>query len=122
MIPMIPDPIFESLLNHTFAIYRRERTPDGQGGWSITYVANGSAEGRMRPASSAEREVAAAEQRQISHVLYVVHGEDIARGDLVVGGGITVDVQGVREPSQAEHHFEIDCMETQREVTAEVGT
>lgn len=116
------DPIFESLLNHTFAIYRRERTSDGQGGWTITYVAHVSAEGRMRPASSAEREVAAAEQRTISHVLYVVAGADIARGDLVTGGGLTVDVQGVREPSQAGHHLEIDCMETQREISAEAGT
>lgn len=116
------DAIFESLLNHTFTIMRRERTSDGQGGWAITYALIGSARGRMRPASSAEREVAAAEQRQISHVLYVVHGEDIARGDLVIGGGVTVDVLGVREPSQAGHHLEIDCMETQREVTAEAGS
>ena len=70
---------FESLLNNTFAIFRRERNPDGQGGWSITYVHIGSAEGRIRPASSAERTVALAEQRQISHVLYVPAGADIAR-------------------------------------------
>jgi len=113
---------FESLLNHTFTIYRRGRTSDGQGGWKITYGEIGTAAGRMRPASSAEREVAAAEQRQISHVLYVVDGADIARGDLVIGGGLTVDVLGVREPSQAGHHLEIDCMETQREVTAEAGS
>jgi SPP1 family predicted phage head-tail adaptor len=114
--------VFESLLNHTFTIMRRGRTSDGQGGWTITYADIGNAEGRIRPASSAEREVAAAEQRQISHVLYVVDGTDIARGDLVIGGGITVDVQGVREPSQAGHHLEIDCMETQREMNAEAGS
>jgi len=114
--------VFESLLNHTFTIWRRERTSDGQGGWAITYALLGSAEGRMRPASSAEREVAAAEQRQISHVLYVVDGTDIARGDLVVGGGLTVDIQGVREPSQAGHHLEIDCLEMQREVNLEAGS
>ena len=116
------DAIFESQLNHTFTIMRRERTSDGQGGWPILYGDSWSAEGRMRPASSAEREVAAAEQRQISHVLYVVAGTDIARGDLVIGGGIMVDIQGVREPSQAEHHLEIDCMETQREVDIEAGS
>ena len=114
--------VFESLLNHTFTILRRERTSDGQGGWAITYTLLGSAEGRMRPASSTEREVAAAEQRQISHVLYVAAGgTDIARGDLVTGGGITVDIQGVREPSQAGHHLEIDCLEVQREIT-EIGS
>lgn len=114
---------FESLLNHTFTIMRRERTSDGQGGWTITYVEIGSAEGRIRPASSGEREVAAQEQRQISHVLYVAAGgTDIARGDLVIGGQLTVDVQGIREPSQAGHHLEIDCLETQREANAEAGS
>jgi len=115
------DVIFESLLNNTFISFRRDRISDGQGGWSIIYVENITFDGRIRPASSAEKETARQEQRAISHVLYVVDGTDIARGDLVIGGGITVDIQGVREPSQASHHLEIDCMETQREAT-EVGS
>jgi len=112
---------FTSLLNNTFVSFRRDRVPDGQGGWSILYIQNLIFDGRIRPATSAEKETARQEQRAISHVLYVVHGTDVARGDLVSGGGITVDIQGVREPSQAGHHLEIDCMETQREVT-EVGS
>jgi SPP1 family predicted phage head-tail adaptor len=115
------DAIFDSLLNNTFVSFRRDRIPDGQGGWPIAYVQNITFLGRMRPASSAEKETAKREERAISHVLYVVHGEDIERGDWVIGGGIAVDVQGVREPSQAAHHLEIDCMETQREAT-EVGS
>lgn len=112
---------FESLLNNTFAVFRRERNPDSQGGWAITYAQIGSVVGRIRPASSAELTVALAEQRQISHVMYVLAGTDIARGDMVIGAGLAVDVQGVREPSQADHHLEVDCMETQREAT-EVGS
>ncbi len=109
------------LLNHTFTLYRPEREPDGQGGWRQALVEVGELCGRLRPASGAERTVAAQEQRQISHVLYVEGGADVRRGDVVVGAGVEVLVQGVREPSRAGHHLEIDCLEVQRE-PAEVGS
>lgn len=115
------DAIFGSLLNNSFVSYRRDRTDDGQGGWRIAYVAYLTFVGRIRPASSAEKQVAQQEQRAISHVLYIVDGIDVARGDWVIGGGISVDIQGVREPSQAGHHLEIDCLEIQRETT-EIGS
>lgn len=114
--------VFEALLNNTFTIYRRDRIADGQGGWAVVYASLGTAEGRIRPASGSEREVAQAEQRQITHVLYVVHGTDIARGDRVECDDLTVDVLGVREPSKAGHHLEIDCIEVQREVAVEAGS
>jgi SPP1 family predicted phage head-tail adaptor len=118
----VSDAIFDSLLNNSFVSYRRDRVDDGQGGWRIVYVQHLTFAGRIRPASSAEREVAQQDQRAISHVLYTTHGTDVARGDWVLGGGISVDIEGVREPSQAAHHLEIDCLEIQREETTEVGT
>jgi SPP1 family predicted phage head-tail adaptor len=115
--------VFESLLNNWFMISRRERTSDGQGGWEITYMAIGLVRGRIRPASSSEQQVAQEQQRQITHVLYVLPGTDIERGDLMTCEGLAVDVQGVRDPSQAGHHLEVDCVEVQREATAgETGT
>jgi SPP1 family predicted phage head-tail adaptor len=111
--------VFASLLNNDFAIRRIRRTSNGQGGWSEDTVAVATVRGRLRPASGAEREAAMLEERQITHVLYVVAGVDIARGDTVTGGGLTVEVQGVREPSQAGEHLEIDCRERQFEVSAE---
>lgn len=116
--------VFATMLNHPMSVYRRDRTDDGQGGWAISYALLGSLSGRIRPASSAEREVAALEEREISHVLYVRYGEDIQRGDQVElavgeGGPLVVDVMGVRQPSRAGHHLEIDCME--REIEATVG-
>jgi len=101
----------ERLFNNTFTLYRRDRTADGQGGWSVTYASNGTAEGRIRPASSAEREVALQEQAQISHVLYQVElGEQVW------------DVIAVREPSLSSVHYEVDCLETQTETTVEDGS
>jgi SPP1 family predicted phage head-tail adaptor len=113
---------FESLLNNEFSVARMARTSDGQGGWIEAPEVLGTVRGRMRPATGREREVAAQEQREISHVLYVLAGEDIARGDLVTGGGVTVEVQGIREPSLAGHHLEIDCQEIQTVPAAEAGS
>lgn len=105
---------FQSLLNNDFLVSRPVRIPNGQGGWAIAYTPLGTVRGRMRPASGAEREVAAQEQRAISHVWYVVAGEDVQREDLVEGDELRVTIQGVREPSRADHHLEIDCLEIQK--------
>lgn len=113
--------VFQSLLNHNYTISRRDRISDGQGGWIIVYVELATVRGRMRPASSEERQVAAQEGRRISHVLYVDAETDIARGDQVEGAGLVVDVVGVREPSRAGHHLEVDCWERQQEQPVEVS-
>jgi len=114
--------VFESLLNNTFTVSRRRRTTDGQGGWVIDYVNPIQVRGRLRPASSREREVAMLEEREISHVLYVVAGTDIKRGDQVILGDLSVEVEAIREPSKAGEHLEIDCRERQPEVSAEEGS
>ena len=114
--------VFDSLLNNTFTISRRVMGDDGQGGHPISYEVIGTAVGRIRPATSAEKAVAQQGQRHITHVLYVRHGVDIARGDMVVTAGLMMDVQGVREPSLAGEHLEVDCLEVQREAVEELGT
>jgi len=114
--------VFESLLISTFTVERRDRVSDGSGGWAIAYSETDPIVGRIRPASSAEREAADREERQITHVLYVRHGEDIARGDRVTCGDLTVEVMGVREPSLMGHHLEIDCLERQYEAVEEAGS
>ena len=114
--------VFESLLNNTFTIERRDRVWDGQGGWAIVYGEIGTVDGRIRPATTVEREVAATEERHITHVLYVVVGEDIARGDQVTCGELVVEIMGIREPSLAGRHLEIDCLERQHELVEEYGS
>lgn len=110
--------VFEGLLNNTFAVQRRDRVGDGQGGWTITYGAVGTVEGRICPSAGKGRVVADSEEQQITHVLYCVAGEDVARGDRVTCGDLIVEVLGVREPSEAGEHWEIDCLERQEEEVA----
>lgn len=108
--------VFQSLLNRVFTVSRLYRVPDGQGGWTAVWSDAGPVQGRMRPASGSERTVADSEERQISHVLYVAAGADLERGDLVTcEDGLTVEVLGVREPSRAREHWEVDCLERQEE-------
>ena len=119
--------VFESLLNRNFFVFRRERAADGQGGWPFDYVQQpGTVRGRIRPASSQEQVAGRQEwreMREITHVFYAVSGADVARGDRLVTDGLVVDVEGVREPSRAGHHVEVDCREVQQELgVEEVGS
>lgn len=109
------DVIFQSLLGDTFVLERRQRLPDGIGGWVIAYTSNGSVSGYIRPATSEEITTAQQEQRRITHVLYVDGDTDIARGDRATGAGLVVDIMAVRDPGQVSHHLEVDCNETQVE-------
>lgn len=121
------DLVFQSLLNHDFMIARPVRTTDSQGGWLITYALFATIEGRIRPATSREREIAQREERVITHVFYTWASYELLRGDLVIYGLIDFDgstiidadlivkIEGVREPSKAAHHLEIDCIEYQHE-------
>lgn len=122
------DALFSALMNNSFATYRPSRASDGQGGWGRAYTPMGTVSGRIRPATSTEREVALQEQRHITHVLYIEPGTDLQRGDLVIYSGsesdreLSVEVQGVREPSLAGHHLELDCLEVQKEPEVEEGS
>lgn len=120
--------VFGSMLNHPFFGVRKTRSSDGSGGFSIGYEALPDFFGRLRPANSKERETAMRDERSITHVLYTFSGENLRRGDYVSPGGILIDgdqitafnllveVQGVRNPSTAFEHWEIDCLEIQEEL------
>lgn len=104
---------FNGLLNADYTISRLAPVSDGQGGFIEAWAELATVRGRMRPAGAGEVTVAQQAEREITHVLYVAGTVEIARGDLVTGTGISVEVLGVRNPSQAGHHLEVDCRQTQ---------
>lgn len=106
---------FESLLNRAYTLARRARVSDGRGGWPWTYEEVGEVQGRLRPASSAERTAAQQERRSVTHVFYCLYDKDIRRTDRLTGDGVTVYVDAVKKPSRADHHLEVECSETQVE-------
>jgi len=107
--------LIESLFNVSFTITTKTRASDGRGGWLVTWASAGTVQGRMRPATATERLMAAQRQAEISHVLYVAADETLHRGDRVTDGERTWDIIAIREPSLADHHLEIECLETQLE-------
>lgn len=116
--------VFQSLLITDITRYRRRRTADGQGGWVIDYPAANAVtvRGRIRPATSQERDVALAEERLVTHVFYCEAGESVRRGDRLVatsptGYALTVEVDALREPSLMGEHYEFNCRERQEEVS-----
>lgn len=110
--------IITNLLNKTASIYRRTRTTDGQGGWTIGYSLVETASVRVSPKSGSEQEIAATDDRKITHSVYSLTTADIERGDKLVIGDLSLEVLDVKEPSLLGHHYEIDCVEWQKEVSA----
>lgn len=130
----LSDLVFNSLLNNTFYRLGVERVSDDQGGFIKEYFSKAAIEGRLRPATGRERESAMQEERVITHVFYCNVDTDLTRGDfispgvmldnagVILGDDIIVKIEGRREPSTANHHFEFDCIEYQKpESYAEVS-
>ena len=111
---------FLGLMNRQFSISRIERESNGAGGWPETEAFLGVISGRLRPVTAREKVVANSEDRETTHILYVPYnnpkvgeldGSEIKRGDLVLYGDLKIEVLGVRDPSLAHEHLEIDCVQ-----------
>jgi hypothetical protein len=50
-------------------------------------------------------------------VLYTLAGVDIQRGDLAESGDAVLEIEAIRNPSLDDHHYEIDCLMKQHEVS-----
>lgn len=101
------------LMNRTYTVLRRRRTPDGQGGFQAAYEPVFSLPGRLSAGPGRPHLRAQAVLAEVSHTFYAVGTPDVRRGDRIEGGGVTVEVLAVRDPSRAGHHLECDCREVQ---------
>ena len=94
----------------SYPVHRKQRTSDGQGGWSETFIYSHSIMGRIRPASAMDRMNADKEDGLISHVLLVPEGTDLKRGDKVIIGRKSVEILTVTATS-SNHHLSANCEE-----------
>lgn len=92
------------LLNRTFNRWRKTETADGMGGSTPSWTQVDTVKGRLSSPSPAERQTAAQEGVDISQVLYLEGGSDVARGERLVDGTLTVEIVSVTVPSVAGHH------------------
>lgn len=92
------------LLNRTFNRWRLTETTDPGGGVSTAWTQIDTVEGRLSSPSPAERQAASQEGVEIDHTLYLEGGSDVARGERLVDGDLTVEVVSVTVPSVYDHH------------------
>lgn len=81
------------LLIHVVAIERKQRGPDGQGGYLETYQAHLSTMGRINMAGGRDQQIAAQKQVSISNALFLPPATDIRMGDRVSCEGRTYIVR-----------------------------
>lgn len=103
-------PEFKKLLNHDWTIKRKSQTPDGIGGRDLTRTILATVRGRLTPKGKGQqREIALNRDIFVTHTLFVDHGTDIQKEDIVESDdGKTVRVVAVNEPAQADHHLEVE--------------
>lgn len=99
------------LLNRTFDRWRRTSTADGMGGSGSTWTAVDTVRGRLSSPSPSEQQTAAQAGVRVDYVLYLDGDTDVARGERLRDGGLTVEVLTVTRPSIPGHHVKATVVE-----------
>ncbi|HHV79087.1 MAG TPA: phage head closure protein [Firmicutes bacterium] len=100
------------LLNQTVSIQRKERSPDGMGGWISDWVTVITTVARISPVSAKERIQYEQLQYPVTHKVYMLGSANVKPGDQIVFGARRFSVKGVTNPSEMGHHLEVLCEET----------
>ena len=89
-------------------IQRRTRVSDGQGGWTEGWADKATERGRIRPASTSERNIGGQEQAMTTHVAYLRAGCDLKFGDRLYISETGYEVTGIRNPAGANKYWAVD--------------
>lgn len=92
----------DHLLVSALDVYRRTRTPDGQGGFEFTYtLLEAGRPVKVDQASARERSEAEQAGASMTHKIYQADTADSQRGDEFRSGDKTYRVNNVVEPSHS---------------------
>jgi head-tail adaptor len=106
------DADFTSLLISSFIVKRNTETADGYGGRTQSLGTIGTYAGRLSLKGSSNENVRADQfEGKYTYELFLEVAANVQRDDIVTGEGHTLRVIFVREPSQMNHHYEVDCEE-----------
>lgn len=105
------------LLNVTADVWRQTESPDGMGGQTTALAKVGSVRARFSQPSATERVVAAQNNAELSHVVYLLPTADVHRGDELRKAGRVFLVLATYEPSEPDTYLRADCKERQANPT-----
>lgn len=99
------------LLNRTMRVWHRDDVQDDGGGRAAGWVdQQRSVKVRLSSASPAQRQTAAQEGVEITHVGFMLPGVDVARGSRLVDDDISVVIVSLVTPSRPDF-LRADCRE-----------
>ena len=103
-------PISSGLLNQTLTLQTLTETDDGQGGVTSVWSDTGSFKARISSLSAQER---MAQDKMTTFATHRVYCDNmnVTTADRIKWGSYYFKIIGIKNPSEAFHHLEIDVVE-----------
>ena len=102
--------ISAGLYNNTLTLQTLTRTSDSMGGWTEAWADSGQFRARIRPLTSAERLTQDKVTGIATHRIYC-DNMTVTLEDRIKWGSYYFEIIGIRNPSEAYHHLEIEAKE-----------
>ncbi|MFH8797057.1 head-tail adaptor protein [Streptomyces sp. NPDC017941] len=104
------------LLNRSVQVWRQVTSDDGGGGQETAWVVQSTQRARLSQPSARERQAADQAEADLTHIVYLLPGADVRRGDeLRPPAGPALDVTAVFEPSEPGTYLRADCTARQHQ-------
>ena len=98
-------------LRHKISLQRREKTPDGGGGYTYDWVEYDTTYAWIRPMSGVENLVAMRIESNITHDLFIRYRADLNAKDRIVFGSRSFDVVSVINIEERNKWLQLRCEE-----------
>lgn len=106
-------PEISHLFNSDLTHKRKQRTADGQGGYTYSWETQSTIAGRVNPASARDLEVAAKQRAEVTHAVYLDPSEDVKIGDRLVYGNRDLEVKVPDQTPSVPIYKKVLCLEIQ---------
>lgn len=98
-------------LRHRISIQRKERTPDGAGGWYDTWVEKWKVYAQIKPSSGGENLVAMRLQASITHDIVIRYLPDIKASDKIVFEDRSFNIVSIIDVEERKRWYQLRCEE-----------
>nr|WP_157167550.1 head-tail adaptor protein [Streptomyces typhae] len=103
-------------MNTRVQVWRHVTVDDEGGGQDTTWVVQSTQRARLSQPSARERQTADQAEADLTHIVYLLPGADVRRGDeLRRTAGPALEVTAVFEPSEPGTYLRADCAARQHQ-------
>jgi SPP1 family predicted phage head-tail adaptor len=98
-------------LRNKIEIQRRDKTPDGAGGFKVDWVKIADTWAWIKPMGGTEGLVAMQLQAQVSHDIIIRYRSNLTAADRIVFQGRAFNIVSVIDIEERQHWMQLRCME-----------